>query len=230
MIERLIVASLLAADFANVAKEVRRTEQAGADRLHLDIMDGMFVPNISFGPGVVGAVRPHTTLPFDVHLMVTRPINFVDAFKKAGAERLIVHLESQHPDDDPRQIIKAIHASGLKVGLAINPATSIEKATFHFEEIDLLLIMTVHPGFGGQEFISATVEKIEAAYVCRETYGFSFRIGVDGGINAKTAESVLQAGADLLVCGTSLFTAPNMPRAIRELRSLPARESATATV
>lgn len=228
MIERLIVPSLLAADFSCLGKEVHRLEQAGGDRLHLDIMDGMFVPNISFGPAVVDALRPKTSLPFDVHLMVTRPVGFISAFCKAGAERLIVHLEAEHPGGDPRRTIDAIRASGCKAGLAINPETSIEEASLFFEAIDMLLIMTVHPGFGGQEFLPTNVEKIEAAYVCRETYAFSYRIGVDGGINATTARAVLQAGADLLVCGTSLFAAPSMGRAIRELRLLPAREALVA--
>lgn len=230
MIERLIVPSLLAADFSCLAKEAQRLEQAGADRLHLDIMDGMFVPNISFGPAVVDAIRPNTSLPFDVHLMVTRPVGFISAFCKAGAERLIVHLEAEHPAGNPRRTLEAIRASGCKVGLALNPETSIEEASLFFEVIDLLLIMTVQPGFGGQEFIAATVEKIEAAYVCRETYAFSFRIGVDGGINVNTARAVVEAGADVLVCGTSLFTAPSMTRAIRELRTLPGREAIAAKI
>lgn len=229
MVERLIVPSLLAADFSCLAKEVRRVEQAGADRLHLDVMDGLFVPNISFGPGIVDAIRPKTRLPFDVHLMVTRPVAFIPALSKAGADCLIIHLEAQHPADEIHQTLNAVRLAGCRVGLAINPGTSIEQATLHFEAIDQLLIMTVHPGFGGQEFIPATVEKIEAAYVCRETYGFTFRIGVDGGINLNTAPSVLDAGADLLVCGSALFKSSDFGRAIRELRSLPGRESVAVT-
>jgi ribulose-phosphate 3-epimerase len=190
----------------------------------------MFVPNISFGPPIVDAIRPHTTLPFDIHLMVMRPVAFIAAFSKVGAERLIVHLEAEHPGGDPLRTFEAVRASGCKVGLAINPETALARVAPYAASIDFLLIMTVHPGFGGQAFLPATVEKIESAYVLREAHQSSYRIGVDGGINLQTAPSVLQAGADVLVCGTSLFRSPNPAESIRELRLLPGREGARAAI
>lgn len=226
MIDRLIVPSLRAADFSRLGAEVKRVQQAGADRLHLDIMDGAFVPDITFGSVVVEAIRPKTTLPFDVHLMVEHPAAFIAVLARIGAERLIVHVESHHAEGDVHRTLAAVRSAGCEVGLAINPETSIEHVSDFFDAIDLLLIMTVRPGRGGQQLIPATVEKIEAAYVCRETYRFSFRIGVDGGINLRTAPAVLNAGADTLVCGTGLFRAPSMSRAMRDLRSLVGRESA----
>ncbi len=228
MMERRIVPSLLAADFSRLGAEVRHVEKAGADRLHLDIMDGSFVPNLSFGPGVVEAIRPKTNLAFDVHLMVSQPAVFVPAFVRCGAECLIVHLEADHPGGDPLRTLELVRSSGCQVGLAINPETSIEHVSLYFNAIDFLLVMTVRPGFGGQPLIASTLEKVEAAFVCRETYGFTFRIGVDGGVDLETAPHAIDAGADTLVCGTSLFGAASMSRTIRKFRSFTCREPALA--
>ena len=224
MFDRIVAPSLLAADFSHLADEVRRVEVAGGDWLHLDVMDGAFVPNISFGPAVVAAIRRGTSLPFDVQLMVQRPALLIPRFVEAGANRITVHIESEH-EGGLRATMAMIRGARCNVGLALNPETALSAVDAYLNEIDLLLVMTVHPGFGGQAFLPSTVEKIEAAYVRREATGLSFRIQVDGGINHATAAMALSAGADVLVSGTALFGAGDMAQEIRQLRGLVGRES-----
>jgi ribulose-phosphate 3-epimerase len=213
----IIAPSLLAADYTRFGAEVERADRSGADWLHLDIMDGHFVPNISFGPGVVGAVRPLTKLFFDVHLMCSRPEILLEPFAEAGADEIIIHVEL---GEQVPPLIWKIRSLNKKVGLAINPPTAITEVLPYLDQIDLLLVMTVNPGFGGQQFIHECLPKIQQADAWRHERKLPYRLSVDGGINFQTAGECARVGADTFVSGTSLFGARNLRAAVKKMRQV----------
>jgi ribulose-phosphate 3-epimerase len=197
-----IAPSILAADFARLGEEIRALEAAGADYIHIDVMDGHFVPNLTVGPAVVKALRPHSRLPFDVHLMISPVDPYVSAFADAGADIITVH-----PEAGPHihRTIQLIKSKGKKAGLALNPGTSVATLDLILADIDLVLIMTVNPGFGGQSFIESQLAKIKDVRARINKCGKLIELEVDGGITAETARRVLDAGADVLVAGTATF-------------------------
>ena len=210
-----IAPSLLAADFTRLGEEVRAVERAGADWLHLDIMDGHFVPNISFGPGVVKALRPHCALPFDVHLMIAPADPYLAAFAEAGA-RVI----SLHPEAGPHlhRSLQAIRALGCAPGVVLNPATPVSAVEHVLDLVDLVLVMSVNPGFGGQSFLASQLSKIAALRAMIAQSGREIALEVDGGVTAETAPRCIQAGADVLVAGSAVFGARDYAAAIAALR------------
>jgi ribulose-phosphate 3-epimerase len=218
--QQIIVApSILAADFSRLADEVHRVEEAGADWIHCDIMDGHFVDNISFGPDIVGLVRKETNLPLDVHLMIQHPDHYVPRFVKAGANSITVHVERE-ADHDVEKTLSAIRDAGCRPGLSLNPATPFESVEPFLATIDILLVMTVHPGFGGQSFRPEMMEKVRRVAQWNKSRARKIDIAVDGGINPETARLSIQNGANVLVAGTSIFHAKDYAKAIRELRGI----------
>jgi ribulose-phosphate 3-epimerase len=198
----LISPSILSADFAKLGAEVEAIDQAGADWIHVDVMDGHFVPNLTIGPGVVKALRPHTTKPFDVHLMISPVDNFLDAFAEAGADIITVHPEA---GPHVHRTVQHVKSLGKKAGVSLNPATPAKLLDYLLEEIDLVLVMSVNPGFGGQKFIASQLRKIESIANQVAKKNLVVEIEVDGGIDAVTAPQAIDAGATVLVAGTAAF-------------------------
>jgi len=210
-----IAPSILSADFSRLGEQVKEASEAGADLIHVDVMDGHFVPNLTIGPDVVASIRAWTTVPLDTHLMVVHPQTVVERFARAGSDDITVHVESDH---DVRATLRAVRNLGVSPGLVINPATPFEAARPFLQEADLLLVMTVNPGFGGQSMIREALAKVSEARRHREREGLRYEIEVDGGVKPENAADVVRAGADVLVAGSAIFPRDIAAR-IRRLRA-----------
>lgn len=207
--------SILSADFADMGKAVEYMEQCGADYIHCDVMDGAFVPNISFGPGMIKAIRKHTKLPLDVHLMVDRPERYIDDFVNAGADIITIHAEATL---HIQRVLQYIRSKGVKCGLVLNPATPVDYIKYCLDCIDMILLMSVNPGFGGQNFIPAVLPKVKEVSDMIKESGYDIELEIDGGINFENIGSVLEAGANVIVAGSTVFGHKDPAEAIKRLR------------
>lgn len=207
----IVAPSILSADFANLERDCKKVLDAGAAYLHIDIMDGMFVPNITIGPGVVKSLRPTSNAVFDVHLMIEQPERYIDEFAKAGADIITVHVEST---ENISLCIDKIKSHGIRAALTVKPGTPIDVCFPYLHQIDMVLVMTVEPGFGGQKFMPDMLSKVEWLDQQRSEHGFSYLIEVDGGVNTENAQRLVDAGVDVLVAGSSVFCAADIPQAV----------------
>lgn len=212
----LVAPSILSANFSRMGEEVKNMREIGADIIHVDVMDGMFVPNLTFGFKMISDLRPLSDLCFDVHLMIADPKRYVERFVKAGADIVTIHAEAEKDIGGTLDIIKGL---GVKCGLAINPDTSVECIEPYIEKLDLILIMSVFPGFGGQKFIDGSLERLQQAASLRDKYAPNALVEVDGGINAQNAAAAAKAGADILVAGNAVFGASDKKAAVFAIKS-----------
>lgn len=216
----LLAPSILSADLGRLAEELAEVERAGADYIHVDVMDGRFVPNITLGPVVVAAARKATALPLDVHLMIVEPERYVEAFAQAGADIISVHVEAS---THLQRTLASIRALGKKAGVVLNPHTSETSVDYVLEDLDLILVMSVNPGFGGQKFLPSALRKLEALRGRIDRAGLDIRLEVDGGVTPETAAGVVAAGADVLVAGSAVFGATDRAQAMASLRAAASR-------
>jgi ribulose-phosphate 3-epimerase len=212
-----IAPSILACDFSRLEEEIRDVERGGADLLHLDVMDGHFVPNITFGPVIIKGIRKLTSLPLDTHLMISDPEKYTPRFIESGCDAITFHKEvSQNPEE----LIEKIKSAGCKAGLSLNPETPVEDLNEYLSSVDIILVMSVHPGFGGQHFISSAFEKVKYLKKKRTEKKLSFEIAVDGGVNIENAQDLIESGADILIAGTTIFGSPDRKKVLSQLRCM----------
>lgn len=212
-----IAPSILSADFTRLGEQVRAVEEGGAEVLHIDVMDGHFVPNITLGPLIVKSLRPHSQMFFDVHLMIEEPERYIEDFAQAGANHITVHLEATK---HIHRVIQLIKGMGVSAGIALNPATPLDGLKYILEDLDMVLLMTVNPGFGGQKFIPAVLPKIEVLRSHLDKMQSSCKIEVDGGVQSSTISAVVRAGAEILVAGSAVFAQPDPAQALQDLARL----------